>query len=154
MAQLEHASYPPAPGRARVLAELTESLKADMPDRLVIVGGPRTGKSTLMRALERDGVTLHGSDDVQHLEWSDASAHCSKWLDDPGPFVLEGVAMARALRKWIARDEGKPCDLVLWLSEPVAERTKGQVSMDKGVATVLMEIAPVLRKRGVTMRKI
>ena len=33
-------------------------------------------------------------------EWSAASAEVARWLDDEGPWIIEGVAMSRALRKW------------------------------------------------------
>jgi len=48
-------------------------------------------------------------------------------------FVIEGVQVPRALRK------GLVVDAVLWLDTPLADRSKGQDSMAKGVASVFAE---------------
>ena len=86
------------------------------------------------------------------LEWSEASLAASHWFDAPGPWICEGVAMCRALRKWLARNtEGMPCDVALWLAFPVAERVAGQFTMALGCETVWNQVAPELRNRGVTV---
>lgn len=119
-----------------------------MTERIVITGGPRTGKTTLAKSLGM-GVTLH-SDDVIALGWSEASLAVSHWFDAPGPWVIEGVALPRALRKWLDRNsEGAPCDVLIWLGKPRVALTPGQHTMAKGVATVMVEIDELLRARGV-----
>jgi hypothetical protein len=130
--------------------------------RICIAGGPRTGKTTLAgRLFERhdwlhdvpdcDGCgALHHTDDLAHLGWSEASAAAALWFDAPGPWIVEGVAVPRALRKWLAaHPEGKPCDVVHWLEEPHEPLSRGQAAMAKGCATVWTEIVDELIGRGV-----
>lgn len=130
--------------------------------RICIAGGPRTGKTTLAGTLfERHdwphdapdcdgcGVVRH-TDDLIQLGWSEASAAAAEWFEYPGPWIVEGVAVPRALRKWLAaHPEGKPCDVVYWLEEPHEERTPGQIAMANGCLTVWREVRPELERRGV-----
>src|SRR6185369_15748021 len=128
-----------------------------MTRRLVIVGGPHVGKTTLSERLSVEyGITNnHHSDDVKHLGWSDSSEFASKWFDEPGDWIIEGVQMARALRKWLAANPGKPLDVdVVTLSNPFDTLLKGQESMAKGVFTVLKEIEPELIRRGARIHKL
>jgi hypothetical protein len=134
--------------------------------RICIAGGPRTGKTTLAGKLQADfigerrawldvealraAMPVRHTDDLIDLGWSDASAAAALWFDDPGPWIVEGVAVPRALRKWLAaHPEGKPCDVVHWLEEPMDLRSKGQIAMGKGCATVWEEIHDALTERGV-----
>lgn len=118
----------------------------------MIAGGPRRGKSSLAAALQRDGVGLHSGEELRGVEWSAGSEKASRWLDEPGPWICENVAMARALRKWLARNPtGRPADLVINLTLPVADRVPGQETMAAGCETVMREILPELRRRGVTV---
>lgn len=144
--------------------------------RVCIAGGPRTGKTTLAAKLAANVVMLEcascgwpasehdcdtpnlapvatpvrHTDDLIDLGWSEASAAAALWFDEPGPWIVEGVAVPRALRKWLAaHPEGKPCDVVHWLEEPMDLRSKGQIAMGKGCETVWMEIHDALTERGV-----
>lgn len=95
---------------------------------------------------------LHNGEELRDIEWSAGSEKASRWLDEPGPWICENVAMARALRKWLARNPtGKPADLIVNLTLPVADRTAGQDAMAVGCQTVMQEILPELRRRGVTV---
>jgi len=131
--------------------------------RVVIVGGPRTGKSTLAdriaaKYLQRPeqerqampGLSLLRTDDlIQTHDWSEVSAIAADWLETPGAFVIEGVATARALRKWLAQNPGTPLNAVIVLTaKPFDELTKEQSAMDKGVSTVWNKIVIDLLKRG------
>jgi hypothetical protein len=113
----------------------------------VIAGGPRAGKSHLTSRLAGERFTVHGSDELARLEWSDSSLAASLWLDQPGPWICEGVAMVRALRKWLERSGGAPADLIIWLNEPVVARSRGQHVMALGCETIWKEIRPELAAR-------
>ncbi len=84
-------------------------------------------------------------------EWSAGSLVASAWLDEPGPWICENVAMARAMRKWLTRNLSRPfpADLVVHLDCQVAERSPGQSAMARGCQTVWNEIKPELMRRGV-----
>ena len=115
--------------------------------RIAIAGGPRTGKTTAASTLP--GAALH-TDDVMHLGWSAASQEASTWFDRTGDVVVEGVAVPRALRKWLGRNpDGMPVETVVMLTATFVTLSAGQLAMTKGVATVWSEIEPQLRARGV-----
>ncbi len=116
--------------------------------RTVITGGPRTGKTTLAATYTEH--VEHTDALIDQCEWSEASERVAGWFDRPGPWVVEGVAAVRALRKWLANNpEGRPCDVVVWLDEPKVEITDGQDTMAKGCATIWSETEPGLVERGV-----
>jgi hypothetical protein len=150
--------------------------------RIVITGGPRTGKTTLASSMFEDvkcnctGVCIedgrvygmhtrecdswlpeeirlrHTDDLIEQCKhfgkdaWSEASRLASEWLDAPGPWIIEGVAMSRALRKWRDAHPGErpPVDRVIYLSEPHDTLTNCQATMAKGVRNVHDEIDPWL----------
>lgn len=116
--------------------------------RIAITGAPSIGKTTFANKL--DTAARH-TDDLAHLGWSESSEAAALWFDAPGPTVIEGVSVPRALRKWLAaHPEGRPCDLLLIITgKPFVDHTKGQASMSKGIDTVLAEIEPALVARGV-----
>ena len=114
--------------------------------RVVIAGGPRTGKTTLAASL---GLPVLHTDDLISLGWVAAGAAAAKWIDQPGPWIIEGVTAPRALRRWLKRHEGKPCDLIVFLARAEIPRTRGQEAMAKGCAKIFAEIAPILAERGV-----
>ncbi len=120
--------------------------------RILIVGGPRTGKTTLAESMALDSrANLRHTDDlIGVLDWSAASAEVATWMDSPTPWIIEGVAVTRALRKWLAAyPDGKPADKIIYMSKAFVETTTGQGTMAKGVATVWSEILPQLVSRGV-----
>jgi GTPase SAR1 family protein len=113
--------------------------------RILIIGGPKTGKTTLANRL---GGNVRSTDDVKDLGWSEASAEVATWFDEPGPWVIEGVAVPRALRKWMRNNPGQPLpvDKITWLSGAFHPLTTGQQSMTKGIETVMSEIVGEVRK--------
>ena len=119
--------------------------------RIVIAGIPRAGKSTLADQLRTElGYELLRTDNLISMGWSEASAKAAEWmLERRGPWIVEGVAAIRALRKALAAGPDKPCEKLFWLSSPFVELTPGQRTMGKGAETVLHEIEPDLRARGV-----
>lgn len=118
-----------------------------MSKRVVIVGGPRTGKTTLAQRL--DPNAKH-TDDTIRRGWEPAIETVAGWMGGSEPVTIEGVQGARGLRKWLQdHPTGKPCDEVIHLRTPVVPRTRGQAIMAKGIETVLKEIRPELQARGV-----
>lgn len=90
-------------------------------ERVIIVGGPRRGKSTLADKLARAGNCKHFCGDplskvkdVQPgvfylpegipISGDDGAAQwvADNWFQLKGPWVCEGWVMARALRRWLA----------------------------------------------------
>ena len=121
-------------------------------DRVLITGGPRCGKSTLAltTALDLEVSEVQSTDTTKDMPWSEASALVATWFDQAGPWVIEGVVVPRALRKWLAsHPTGKPCDRLIFLGRALQPLTVGQASMFKGVITVLAEVVGELRDRGV-----
>lgn len=121
--------------------------------KIVITGGPNTGKTAYVpRHPELAAYPVKHTDDLQRSigDWSKESEAVSTWFDIPGDWVVEGTTVARALRKWLKRNPtGKPCDRLIYLARVYGNRTPGQNAMAKGIVTVLKEILPELRARGV-----
>jgi hypothetical protein len=135
----------------RALNGLVALLLRLKPDRIVITGGPRRGKSTVARKLATDGRRYHHGEELKRYGLGpEGSQKASEWLDEPGRFVCENVIMARALRKWMARNPtGKPADIVVNLQHAVADTIPGQDRMAVGCETTFREILPELLRRGV-----
>ena len=120
--------------------------------RTLIIGGPKTGKTTLSQSYACP--VRHTDDLIGKLDWSAASAEVATWFDAPGPWCIEGVAVVRALRKWLAtHPDGTPADRILFLTEPKIPVTAGQAAMTKGIDTVWEEIEGDLLLRGVDITK-
>lgn len=118
-------------------------------ERVIIVGGPSMGKSTLAHRLTTHERVRCTDELVGVLEWSEVSAEVALWIAEPGRWVVEGVATARALRKWLAATPDTQLDVVVVLmGKPLVELSKGQAAMGKGVATVWNEIAIDVLRRG------
>lgn len=125
--------------------------------RICITGGPRTGKTTLAHAMQSSSIArgeiapgVISTDDYIQLGWSEASAAVAAKLDEPGPWIIEGVAVSRALRKWRDAHPGEPppCDRVIYLDEPYETLIYGQRVMSSGVRTVHAEIEAWLESHG------
>lgn len=129
--------------------------------RIAILGAPRAGKTTL--ALEIGGLltveygrtfTVWHADDFLPLGWSAASNEVRRILtsaDDD--FVLEGVAVVRGLRKALLALPEAPVDRCIVLERPRLALTRGQAAMARGCATILAEIEPELRRRGLVLER-
>lgn len=87
-------------------------------------------------------------------DWSGQSDEVARWFDRPGSWIVEGVTVPRALRKWLAAHPGKPCDKIIWLTRPKVPRNKGQKAMADGCLTVWREVQFLLHERGVEMEKL
>jgi len=97
--------------------------------RIAIVGGAKTGKSTLA-AVAEDRPVLH-ADDTVRMPWPEALAAIRADVAPNDRFVLEGVQAAKAIA------EGIVIDAVLWLDKPRAEVTPAQVTQAAQVNATL-----------------
>lgn len=132
--------------------------------RTLIVGGPKTGKTSMGMRLASERGCRHLCTDPQDLcpagvagapldlSWSENSLWVAQhWLELPGSWVIEGVAVPRALRKWQALHDGAPppCDELIVLTEPHAALGAKQEQMTQALLGVVEElmwwIAPVTR---------
>lgn len=121
--------------------------------KIAIIGPPKSGKTTYSQKLE--GVVKH-TDDLIELGWSGASQVASEWFDDESIDVVEGVAVPRAIRKWLDRNKGndtKPVGKVIKLEHTFIELIDGQKRMAKGIETVWEGIEKELIRRGVVIEK-
>jgi dephospho-CoA kinase len=118
--------------------------------RIAIIGWPGTGKTTLANELGGGRST----DDLMHLEWSKASEAASYWFDEPGPWIYEGVAIPRALRKWRERNPDKlpPIDKVILMTHKYRDLQSGAITMGKGIDKVLGELWTWLKKVEIEIR--
>jgi hypothetical protein len=98
-----------------------------------------------------DQLAIQKTDDlVGVLPWSEASDEVARWLESPGPFIIEGVVIPRAMRKWLAaHPDGVPFDRWYLLEEAWLPQTPGQMTMGKGIATVLREVRATCLARGI-----
>jgi broad-specificity NMP kinase len=118
--------------------------------RILIAGAPRAGKTTLAAMLEREHkLTALHTDTLIPLGWSEASDAAARWIDEPGPWIIEGVAVVRALRKWLATNQGKPADVVHWLGQERVPLSEGQTAMAAGCFSVWAQVLPELLGRRV-----
>jgi adenylate kinase family enzyme len=122
--------------------------------RVLVIGGPKVGKTTLADKLgaHRGWPVRHTDDLIGKLDWSAASEEVSRWMDEPGPYVIEGVSVVRAVRKWLDRHHRSevPCDQVYFSRTPRIQLVlPGHLSMTKGVLTVWAQVQGELERRGV-----
>jgi len=138
--------------------------------RTVIVGGVSRGKSTLAHELhERHGWPVFCADPASKVVYQKpyttylpegldfagdnggAAWVASHWLAAPGPWIVEGHALARALRRWVTSDLAvsphwkgmfMPADRIIVLDRPAHRPTTvAQEALSKGVMKVWMSIA-------------
>ena len=87
--------------------------------------------------------------------WSEASEEVSHWFDAPGPWIIEGVAVPRALRKWRARNPGlpPPADRLILLTKVHRDLPPGAIKMGKGMDTVMEELCGWLARSSLIIEK-
>jgi len=101
--------------------------------RIGITGGPLTGKTTLANELARKlRVNVFHVDDVKYLPWKDQPQEIIKRAPPNG--ILEGVQVARAVRKGLA------VDFLVVLDFPLKQPTPKQLAMSRGLETILKSI--------------
>lgn len=128
-----------------------------MAERIIVLGGPHCGKTTYALKLARErglSAPRHTDDLIGKHDWSGCSAEVARWFDLPGPWLIEGVACARALRKWLAsHPRGKPCDVIVPMHKVVTQQTGPQAAMHSGCLKVWNEVQAALLARGVLLEQ-
>lgn len=99
--------------------------------RVVIAGGPQTGKTRLAASVT-DRPVFH-TDDLKSKPWEKIPELVIAQVEGEEAYVLEGVQAGRVLRK------GLEPDVVVYLVDPRAPRSKGQQAMAKGCATIFRD---------------
>lgn len=118
--------------------------------RVIICGAPRAGKTTAALAMHTHGCWVYHLDSlVEKHTWSEQSTVAARYLSEPGPYIIEGCAAVRALRKYMATCPDKPCDAVVRFTSPRAPLSAGQETLRKGEATIWAGIEGELISRGV-----
>lgn len=124
--------------------------------QIVVLGGVQCGKSTLADELQAAlGYEVFRTDDlIETLEWSECSQAAMHWLFRPGSYILEGMAMARSLRRALQHSDLRPCTDIVRLTRPHVTLSKGQAAMSAGEVIVWRGVLPELYARGVTVHDV
>jgi hypothetical protein len=116
--------------------------------RILVTGGPLCGKTTHWTPLltPPGALVFHTDDYINARDWHACSEIVSHILDEPGPWLIEGVKVPNALRKWQERNPGKrpPCDKVVWVVGAKVERSEGQRRMTVAHDTIIKQLRPWL----------
>lgn len=128
-------------------------------NRIVIVGGPSTGKTTLARKIANEWLERHISgaayttatdDYIAKSSWEDAPNDIlAGWLEIPSfaPAVMEGVQTARVLRR-VAKTRpellSSIADLVVVLTHAFNPLSARQAGMASGIKKIFAEVEPLL----------
>jgi hypothetical protein len=118
--------------------------------RIVIVGGPRCGKTSLAEKLGKP-VLLH-TDDLILDSLQESGEAIASWFAQPGPWVIEGVTAIHALLAWLETRAARPCDLVLIMWVPLARLTAAQRRMTEILKSDWAGVPLELIKRGVVVK--
>lgn len=121
-----------------------------MKTRILILGGPKAGKTTTSKSLGvKMGIKVQHLDELnEDHEWSEQSDAIAEGLDEEGPWIKEGVAGVRGLRKWLKNNPGKlPPFQIKVMKKPLQELKTGQKIMHKQHETILRECLKEIEKR-------
>ncbi len=128
--------------------------------RIILIGGPARGKSTLAETYHKDGYTIYCGDPLSFVKHPNQTSTyrpedlafsgnggaadwiVKNWFPLPSPWICEGHVMARALRRWARENrDGYPCDKIIVMDRKAfVETTPAQEAMHKGVIKVWKEI--------------
>lgn len=142
--------------------------------RIVVIGAPRTGKTTYATRLARElGVHLASTgkhteqpdglvsvknygkvstdDYVSRYSYPELPARVIADLRKMDNFVLEGTQAARVLRRWLreAPDEPKLDKTLVFMGRPWVKRSPKQEATAKGVRTTWRELEQMLKRLGI-----
>lgn len=123
--------------------------------RVAIIGGPRTGKTTLAQRMAAElALPLVSTDDFIPLGWSGSSGKAAEVIASARRLLIEGVAVPRALRRLLDdHPRRRPLERLVILGRPKVRRTKRQAAMAKGLDKIVAEILPRLERLGVVIER-
>jgi broad-specificity NMP kinase len=110
--------------------------------RLLITGGVGSGKTTLASKIKLTEMCdlicplLHTDDLIGDYDWSGCSQYVAdKWFHAEGPWIIEGVAIPRALRKYLEANPSAlpPCDRIIVLTDQHKDLNPRQEAMSRTV---------------------
>lgn len=119
--------------------------------KIIIVGFPKTGKITLAKRLgQKYNAVVKSTDSLLDRSWEEISEEAANWINEPAPWVIEGNATARGLRKWLKLNPGKRLDgvLIVLLTHTSSLYTPKQLALAKAIRTVWEQIRMELVDRG------
>jgi len=125
--------------------------------RTIIIGPPKTGKTTLATQAAKVGLLVpvyHTDDLIPGHTWAEQGdlafhALCGMNNANPDGFVFEGVLAVRALSRWLKTRRDSPCDQLLVLTVPRVAQTPEQQRLGKAILTMFQPLIPGLRALGV-----
>lgn len=142
--------------------------------RYIIIGPPFAGKSTLMQKLMAKGYPAFCTDSKTQtrevvkgvtylqdgLEWSEASQYVAdNWLGTAGPWVVEGVAALRAVRKMIRQGNGaalKGAEIIVLSFMHYKDQDnlkEGHFAMNRAFRSMWAEIGPLCKGLGIVVHE-
>lgn len=114
--------------------------------RILVTGPPQSGKTTLALQLGRIlGVEVRHTDELRDIvSWSAGSERVAGWFNEPGDWIIEGVVIPRAIRKWKKQNPRivTPWDKLVVFRESrtdPARLLKGQLVMSKQITELIGE---------------
>jgi broad-specificity NMP kinase len=119
--------------------------------RIIITGFPKTGKITLANQLGRKyNVPIKSTDSLVDRSWSDMSCEIANWINEPAPWIIEGNAVVRGLRKWIKIKQQKRLDgvSIFLMTHTNSLYSSGQMALAKAIRTIWEQIRMDLADRG------
>lgn len=127
-----------------------------MRSRILIAGLPKTGKTTLALRLGNSlSIPVRHADELNKTHaWSAQSLEVAAWMGVRSPWIIEGVTVVRAIRKWMNSSRDKPADVIYWGSEPYLPLDDNQRRLGAGCATIWSGLLTELGKRNVEIRQV
>lgn len=105
--------------------------------RVAIAGGPRVGKTTLAKSITDRRVFL--AKEFESVAFDEIPTAMLAATAEWRSFVVEGVMVARMLRRAARMGLPASVDAVLYLHRPHVERTPRQIGMAKGIHKIFKD---------------
>lgn len=122
--------------------------------KLLIIGYPRSGKTTMAREREHNLTLTEGykasftsTDDlIKQYEWTAFSDKVADLLDQPGPWIIEGCSAVRGLRKYLKAGK-KPDFKIVWLDKPYIPLVGKQVGFAASLSSIWKECQDLMKQQ-------